>query len=131
MIIGVGIDIVDNERMRRNMKNTRFLARIFTPAELTYFRKKANAYQSIAASFAAKEAFFKALGTGILSAGLAVRDIGIAREKGGRPYIEASGRVCAYIKKTFRVSQVRIHISITHEKAYSAAVAVIESATRR
>ncbi|MEK6793427.1 MAG: holo-ACP synthase [Spirochaetota bacterium] len=131
MLIGIGIDIVDNERMRRNMKNMRFLKRVFTAGELSYFRAKANAYQSVAASFAAKEAFFKALGTGILSAGLAVRDIGIAREKGGRPYIEASERVLKYIKRTFGASSVRIHISIAHEKAYSVAVAVIESATRR
>ncbi|MBI4978884.1 MAG: holo-ACP synthase [Spirochaetes bacterium] len=131
MIIGIGIDIVANSRIRKNTGNMRFMRRIFTDTEIAYFRKKVNMHQSIAASFAAKEAFFKALGTGIISAGLAIRDIGIAREKGGRPYITMSPKVRAYIATTYKTRSPAVYLSISHEKEYSVAVAVIETSDKR
>ncbi len=83
MIYGIGIDLIEVERIRRQLdRSDRFIKRIFTPDEIVYCESKKNKAQNYAARFAAKEAFFKALGTGWRS-GLAFNHVEIINDSLG------------------------------------------------
>lgn len=118
MIMGLGIDIIEVERIKRFVeKNPHFLERIFTPEEIIYCQKKKNKYQHFAARFAAKEAFFKALGRKIKWT-----DIGLVNLSSGKPQIEIKG---GKLKEKF--SSNNIHVSIAHLSQYAAAVVILET----
>lgn len=126
MILGVGVDIVENERMRKNVGNTAFLERIFSDDEIAYLNKKARKTEALSAHYAVKEAFFKAVGTGIAE-GLGFKDIVIAHEENGRPFITHNEKVDAYLKKKFPCKTITTHLSLSHETTYSVAIAIIAS----
>jgi len=120
MISGVGIDIIEVERIKKLIeKNPRFLSRIFTPQEIAYCQKKKNKYQHFAARFAAKEAFFKALGRKIKWT-----DIGLANLSSGKPVLEIKREE---LKE--KLSSTKIHVSISHLSQYAAAVVILENDT--
>jgi holo-[acyl-carrier protein] synthase len=108
-VLGLGIDIVEIERVARLGKDRRFLERVFTAEEIRYCGTKSRKWQHYAARFAAKEAVWKSLGRG----GLALRDISIENKASGSPAVIIRGR---------RVPGIRI--SLTHCDRYAAAVAV-------
>ena len=84
MITGIGIDLIDVERIKKLIeKNPRFIQRIFTRKEIHYCQNKVNKYQHFAARFAAKEAFFKALGRRIKW-----KDVGLINLSSGKPELE-------------------------------------------
>ncbi|MFQ6110028.1 MAG: holo-ACP synthase [Candidatus Aminicenantales bacterium] len=115
MIVGIGIDIIEVERIKKLVeKNPRFVQRIFTPQEIRYCQKKANRYQHYAARFAAKEAFFKALGRRIKW-----KDVGLTNLSSGQPKL----KIMAEEKFPFD----RAHVSISHLSAYAAAIVILES----
>ena len=116
MLPSLGIDLVDVARIARLMKNDRFLSRVFTDAELTECGRRAFPERSLAARFAAKEAFAKALGTGIGKA-LTWKEVELVAPPGSAPEIRLSGR---WAKKNLSVS-----VSITHTKTSAAAVVMI------
>ena len=93
MVIGVGTDVIEIARISQSIGRfgDRFLARVFTPREIAYCRRKKNAAESFAARFAAKEAGAKALGTGI-SRGVSWLELEVAREPSGKPTLSLSGR---------------------------------------
>lgn len=120
MIKAVGIDIVKIKRLEEATRRwgERFLGRIFTDNELRYCLQKKNPYESLAARFAAKEAYIKATGRRIN-----LRDIEILNEPSGRPYLKLNSTVEA----TFiRPSDPVIHLSLSHDTDYAIAVVVIE-----
>ncbi len=120
MIYGLGIDIIEVERIQKLIeKNPRFLSRIFTHQEITYCQKKKNKYQHFAARFAAKEAFFKALGRKIKWT-----DIGLANLSSGKPVLEIKREE---LKE--KLSSTKIHVSISHLSQYAAAVVILENDT--
>lgn len=118
MITGIGTDIIEISRLARAIENSRFLSRYFTEAENEYFLLKNNNPQTIAASFAAKEAFSKALGTGFRGFGL--RDVEVLRDKLGKPYINV------YNNAKIFTDGGKIHLSLSHSHKYATAFVVIE-----
>ena len=122
MIVGIGVDAVYVRRMKRWREVPGLLERYFHPEELTASLEKGNGVDlSLAARFAAKEAFGKALGTGL--AGLALKDIMVKNRPNGQPELHVSGTALT----AFRGSgAVRIHISLTHEKDNAIAMVVLE-----
>lgn len=114
MVIGVGIDIIDVKRVKNLAeKNPRFLEKIFTPAEISYCLGKRNKYQHLAARFAAKEAFFKAVG-----GRTAWREVELFNHPSGKPELE--------IKAKERFSIEKAHVSISHLEEYAVAVVILE-----
>jgi holo-[acyl-carrier protein] synthase len=89
-VVGIGVDIEEIERVARVFSTARALARVFTAHEIAYCQAKRNRFQHFAARFAAKEALFKALGTG-LSGGLRWTDAEVRNEPSGKPYLTLSG----------------------------------------
>ena len=123
MIAGIGIDMVQVHRMERWMKKPGLLSRYFHPDELSSsLAKEGGAAMSLAARFAAKEAFGKALGTGF--AGIILKDIAVRNRPNGRPEIHVYGTALAALNKS---GTACIHISLSHEKDYAIAMVVLES----
>lgn len=124
MIKGIGLDVVELERIARVVENygDRFLKKIFTEDEREYFERWQNPVPGIAGRFAAKEACFKALSTG-WSEGVRWRDVEVLRKEGGQPYVRLHGSAAAVLAKLGARS---IHCSITHSKDHAAAVVVLE-----
>jgi len=127
MILGVGTDIVDIARIESAIAEygDAFLRRIFTPVEQAYCESYAHGKMShYAARFAVKEAFSKAIGTGITK-GFAFKDVGVVNEKGGRPRIVLSNLML----ETW--GSYMIHVSISHTDTVAMAVVIIESDKER
>jgi holo-[acyl-carrier protein] synthase len=122
MIIGIGIDIVHTSRMRDWQSKVSLLDRFFHPNELAAARARgAGLTQSLAARFAAKEAFGKALGTGF--AGLKLRDIEVVNDEFGKPSMVLHTTAKAMFE---RVGGASLFVSLTHESDNAIAVVVIE-----
>ncbi len=118
MIKGIGTDIIEISRIEKTMENPRFLEKNFTVAENEYFQIKKLKAESVAASFATKEAFSKALGTGF--SGFDLKDIEVLHNEKGAPYIKL------YNKAKELCGKGNIHISLSHSQHYATAVVVIE-----
>lgn len=122
MIVGLGIDIVHVDRMRHWWSNTKLLRRFFHEDEIASVKqRKSSATLSLAARFAAKEAFGKALGTGMR--GLVLRDIQVVNSHNGKPSIKLFGSALKALE-AHRGSTV--HLSLTHEQNSAVAVVIIE-----
>ncbi len=123
MIIGIGIDLVEIERIRCVFirYRERFLKRVFTHVEAQFAMKRADPAPYLAAVFAAKEAASKALGTGIR--GISWKEMEVRHEKTGKPYLMFYGRA----KKRFEgIGGIRAHLSLSHEKNNAIAIVIIE-----
>ena len=123
MIRGIGIDLVDIDRIGSLLERfgESFERRIFTREEITACAQRRDRSSCLAGRFAAKEAFLKALGTG-LTGGITFRDITIVRNR-AEPVITVSGKA---LIKTQELGVSRIHLSISHEKRHAAAVVILE-----
>ena len=125
-ILGIGVDIINNKRIKNSIKNSKFKKRVYSSNEL----KKSLFYQSDASyfskRFAAKEAFAKALGTGFRN-GLNFKDIEVFNDKMGKPYYVKSKKIKKIIKKKFNVRNFNCFLSISDEKDYSTAFTIIQS----
>lgn len=119
MIFGVGCDLCEIARIEKT--DLRFLEKCFTENEREYFSKKHNKFESIAANFAAKEAFSKALGTGMR--GFSFSDIEVLRDSLGKPYINVYGGAKEMCNKE-KISD--IHISLSHTDTIALAYVVLE-----
>lgn len=121
MILGIGIDLIEVERMAKALRahGDRFERRIFTPVERADCEGRAQAF---AARFAAKEACLKALGTG-WSGGLSFGQVGVVRAADGRPGLILTG---AAALRAQALGVRSIHVSLTHEPGVAAAVVVLE-----
>jgi holo-[acyl-carrier protein] synthase len=116
MVAGVGIDLLEIERMERALeRRPRLAARLFTEAEREYAESRARPARHLAARFAAKEAVVKALG---LSGGFGFREIEIVA--GEPPTVRLSGRAAE------AAAGMKVDISLTHSRDNAAAVAVVE-----
>ena len=125
MILGTGTDLIEIERVRRSVERfgDRFLARVYTPLEIEYCRRKRHgAAESFAARFAAKEAGAKALGTGI-SRGVRWTEIEVRNERGGRPVLHWSGRA---LLRAQAMGVTTTHLSLTHSREMALAVVIVE-----
>lgn len=125
--VGLGVDIVEIERMRRILTRTPSFARkVFSEAERAYCDAKANPEVHYATRFAAKEAVVKALGTGF-SEGIGVRDIEVRRTTKGRPYVVLTGRA-REVAREQGVREMPLSLSFTHTEAVACAMAITEDA---
>lgn len=124
MIHGVGIDLVENERIENIILKwgDKFLERVFCDQEVAYCSKHAQSSLHYAARFAAKECFLKALGIG-LGMGVKLKDIEVTRNSAGQPSIAAHGEALNQLKKN---KIKKINMSLTHTKKYAAAFLVME-----
>ena len=122
MIIGIGIDVVHVHRMDRWRQNPNLLDRYFHPDELAEAMAKGNgASLSLAARFAAKEAFGKALGTGLM--GIILKDIVVKNRHNGQPKMHISGTALDALNES---GASNVHLSLTHERDNAIAMVVLE-----
>ena len=121
MIIGIGTDIIEINRIEKVMMRTSsFLDKSFTDNEIEYFKLKGLKGNVIAGNFAAKEAISKALGTGFRGFGL--KDIEVLRDELGKPVVNLSYK----IYKLLDIKEFNMHVSISHSKENAIAYAVME-----
>ena len=123
-IIGNGVDIVDNTRIKNAIKNKFFVSRIFTVNEIIKSKNLNNKANYFAKRFAAKEAFVKALGEGFRN-NINFSDITIKNDKKGRPSIIISNNVKKFLKKKFKLHKYEIFLSLSDEKKFSIAYVII------
>ena len=123
MIKGIGLDVIRVSRMKKWREAPGLLERYFHPEELSTALSRGNGVDmSLAARFAAKEAFGKALGRGL--EGLVLKDIMVKNHENGQPEMFVTGTALDALKQS-RVE--KIHLSLTHEKEYAIAMVVLES----
>ena len=125
-ILGIGVDIIQNKRIKASIRNHKFKDRIFSSKELKLSNYSKNKIGFFSKRFAAKEAFAKALGTGFRN-NLNFKDIEIMNDKLGKPYYAKTKKITTIIRKEFRVKNFNCFLSISDEKEYSTAFAIIES----
>jgi holo-[acyl-carrier protein] synthase len=125
MIVGLGIDLVDVARIRREVerRGDSVLEEILTPVEMEYCRGMAKPYPSIAARFAAKEALFKALGSGKHGT-MHWHDLEVSRNGMGKPDLVATGSSGEAVRA---LKADRIHLSLTHTDEHALAAVLLES----
>ncbi len=123
-IFGIGTDIVDISRIKKIL-NKKFISRIFSVKEIQYCESKTDKPAYYSKRFAAKEAFTKALGTGI-SKGISFNEISISNNKNGSPYIELLGKT-KIITNNIIKKKNKIYLSLSDEKKYALAMVVISN----
>jgi holo-[acyl-carrier protein] synthase len=129
VITGLGVDIVEIERMREALRRRpRLKERIFSAEERAYCDQRSKPEVHYALRFAAKEAVLKALGTGF--SGMRFADVEVVREASGRPVPRLSGRAA---ERAGELGVVEMHLSLsfTHTTAVASAVAITEGARPR
>lgn len=116
---GIGIDLVEVERIAKLKDNRSFLQKCFTPAEIEYCFRQRFPEQSLAARFAAKEAVGKAVGVGIMNKFLRWKDVEVIGSE-GKPRIKINGRAGEILKNA------EFHLSLTHTSHQAAAIVYFE-----
>jgi holo-[acyl-carrier protein] synthase len=125
MVIGIGVDIVQNERIQQSLDRfgARFMNRIYTQNEIAYCSACANPAIHYAARFAAKEAAFKALGTG-WAAGVQWKDFEVQRLASGKPELHVYG---VALERATTMGVTRFHVTLSHDQLMSCAVVIFEA----
>jgi holo-[acyl-carrier protein] synthase len=120
-VASIGVDICEINRLQRIIikHQNRFLAKVYTPTEIAYCNKKIDKFSSFAARFAAKEAVFKALGTG-LRMGINWKDIEVNNDSLGRPYLKFYG------KTNEMIADRKAFLSLSHTDQNAIAFVIIE-----
>jgi holo-[acyl-carrier protein] synthase len=124
-ILGIGIDIVENARINKLLKNKLFIKRIFSISEIRSVKKIKNKNSYFAKRFAAKEAFVKSIGIGFRS-NLNFKDISIVNNKLGKPSFIINEKIKKIIKKQFKTTSFNFFLSISDEKKYSVAYVILQ-----
>ena len=124
-ILGIGVDIIKNQRVRNLIKNKIFIKRTFGKNEIKFSNKISNNVNYFAKRFAAKEAFAKAIGTGFRK-NLNFRDIEILNDKLGKPFYSKSKKINSIIYKQFKIKKYNLFLSISDEKDYSIAFTILQ-----
>ncbi len=124
-IIGVGVDIIENRRIKNSIKSKSFITRTFGAREIKFSKKILNKSNFFSKRFAAKEAFAKSLGTGFRK-DLNFKDIEILNDKMGKPYYFKSKKINNLIYKKFKIKSYDLFLSISDEKDYSIAFTIIQ-----
>ena len=128
MIRGIGIDIIENARIHRIFARFGYLfaKKILSSNELKEFSNAQNKPNFLAKRFASKEAFSKALGTGVAK-GIKFKEINILNEKNGKPYIKLLGKTKQIAYKKIKKKNYKISLSISDEKNYAVAFVTISA----
>jgi holo-[acyl-carrier protein] synthase len=122
MIIGLGTDIAEVHRIAKSIENNSFKEKVFSKAEIEYCDAKVNKAESYTARFAAKEAFFKALGTG-WRGGMSFKEVEVWNDELGKPTLNILGNTAEILKER---NIKKIHISLSHIKDVAMATVILE-----
>ena len=125
-IFGIGTDIVNIKRIDNSLKKygSHFKNRIFSKKEIIYCEKRKNSSAFYAKRFAAKEAFSKALGTGIKK-GIYFKNIEITNDDLGKPSIKLNGATAAFLKKKLKKKKYYVHLSLSDDRPWAQATVII------
>ena len=123
-IYGIGTDIANINRIKKSLKNKNFIDRLFNKNEIKKCNNQINKANCYAKRFAAKEAFAKALGVGFRK-NINFKDIEVANNTYGKPYISINKKISNKIKTLFKVKKFNILLSISDEKKYYIASVII------
>jgi holo-[acyl-carrier protein] synthase len=124
-ILGIGVDIIENKRIKSSIKKLNFINRVYSPKELEQSMLSKNKVSFFSKRFAAKEAFAKALGTGFRN-NLNFKDIEIINDIMGKPYYLKNKKIINLVKKRFKVKNFNCFLSVSDEKDYSTAFTIIQ-----
>ena len=124
-ILGIGVDIVNNQRFKKLIKNKNFIKRTYSANEIKFSIKKKDKVNFFAKRFAAKESLAKALGTGFRKK-LNLKDIEIYNDYLGKPFYNKSTKLNNFIKKIFKIKSYHLFLSISDEKEYSIAFTILQ-----
>ena len=125
-ILGVGVDIVQNKRIKSSIKKKSFVLKIFGKTEIKLSKKNKNKSNFFAKRFAAKESFSKSIGIGFRN-NLNFKDIQILNDPMGKPYYKKSKKISNIITKKFKVRNYELFLSISDEKDYSVAFTILQT----
>ena len=125
-IFGIGTDIVNIKRIEQSLKKNKstFKNKIFSEKEISYCENKKNSSAFYAKRFAAKEAFSKALGTGIRK-GVNLKNIEVSNNAYGKPSISLKGNLANYLKKRVKCKKYYIYLSLSDDKPWAQATVII------
>jgi holo-[acyl-carrier protein] synthase len=124
-ILGIGVDIVENFRIHKLLKNKLFIKRIFSNSEILIANKIKDKKSYYSKRFAAKEAFVKSIGTGFRDE-LNFSDISIFNDKLGKPSFRINKIIKKIVKKQFKITSFNFFLSISDEKKYSIAYVILQ-----
>tara|TARA_B100000795_G_scaffold141326_1_gene105798 strand:- start:126 stop:512 length:387 start_codon:yes stop_codon:yes gene_type:complete len=124
-ILGIGVDIIENSRIAKSLKDGVFIKRIFSESEILMAKKIKDKKNYYSKRFAAKEAFAKSIGTGFRN-NLNFKDISIVNDKLGKPSFIINEKIKKIIKKQFKISSFNFFLSISDEKKYSVAYVILQ-----
>ena len=124
-ILGIGVDVIQNKRIRNLTSNKSFIKRTFGKKEIILLKKNLNKTNFMAKRFAAKEAFAKTIGTGFRY-NLNFKDIEILNDKIGKPFFYKSKKINEIINKRFKIKKYNLFLSISDEKDYSVAFTILQ-----
>ena len=124
-ILGIGVDIVNNLRIKKSIKNNLFVNRVFSKSEIYQSKKTLNKSNYFSKRFAAKEAFMKAIGTGFRF-NVNFNDISVINNKEGKPELKITNNVKKLLINRHKVKKFNLFISLSDEKNYSLAFVVIQ-----
>ncbi|CAM2395214.1 holo-ACP synthase [Fusobacterium nucleatum] len=121
MIVGIGNDIIEIERIEKAISKEGFKNKVYTQKELENIEKRGDRVETYAGIFSAKEAISKAIGTGVRE--FSLTDLEILNDDLGKPYVAVSEKLDKIIKD--KKEDYQIEISISHSKKYATAVAIV------
>ena len=124
-ILGIGVDIIQNKRIKSSIKNKLFVSRTFGKKEIYFSKNTSDKTNYFAKRFAAKEAFAKAIGTGFRK-NLNFKDIEVLNDKLGKPFYSKSKKINSIIYKQLKIKKYNLFLSISDEKDYSIAFTIIQ-----
>ena len=123
--IGIGVDIVENNRFKKLIKKKKFINRICSSREIINFKKKNNKISYLSKRFSAKEAFVKALGSGFRNE-LCFNDISILNDKKGKPYFLFNQKIKNILKNKYKLNKFKVLLSLSDEKKYSISYVILQ-----
>ena len=124
-ILGIGVDIINNKRIKSSIKSNNFLTRTFGKKELLLSKKVSNKSNYFAKRFAAKESLVKSFGTGFRD-NLNLKDIEILNDKLGKPNYTINSKIKNFIQKKKKIKRFNLFLSISDEREYSIAFTIIQ-----
>ena len=123
-ILGNGVDIVDNLRIKKSIKNSNFIKRIYSNDEIRASRNVKNKTNFFAKRFAAKEAFVKSLGIGFRN-GINFNDISVKNNNLGKPELYLNKKIKSLLSRKLKNKKYKIHLSLSDENRHSIAFVII------
>ena len=125
-ILGIGVDIIQNKRIKSLIKNELFVSRTFGTKEIYFSKNISHKANYFAKSIATKEDLAKSIGTDFRN-NLNFKDIQILNDKIGKPYYQKSKKIDKIINKKFKVKTYDLFLSMSDEKNYSIAFTILQT----